>query len=104
MKLPTQCKDMGELRVEIDRLDRELVALLSQRVAYVERAAQLKRSENLPARINARIEEVVRNVRTLASERDLDPQLAEMLWRTIIEWSIGREEELLALDQGKLRP
>lgn len=95
MKLPSQCENMSELRVEIDALDRELVGLLAQRIGYVERAAQLKRLAKLPARIESRVEEVVRNVRAVASEAGLDPQLAETLWRDMIDWAIAHEEALM---------
>jgi isochorismate pyruvate lyase len=41
-KPPAHCANMTELRAEIDRLDKDLVALLAQRTAYIDRAAQIK--------------------------------------------------------------
>jgi isochorismate pyruvate lyase len=98
MKLPGQCANMRELRAEIDRTDKELVRLLAQRAAYIERAAAIKAIEKLPPRIPQRVEEVVRNVRALATAEGLDVDLAEGLWRQMIEWSIAREERLMAMD------
>jgi len=86
---------MAELRPAIDALDREIVALLVRRAAYIDRAAQLKPTEGLPARIDARVEEVVANVRRAGTELGLDPDLAEALWRHLIDWSIAREEQVL---------
>ncbi|MEP0921827.1 chorismate mutase [Leptolyngbya sp. ST-U4] len=39
MKTPDECTNMAEIRSEIDRIDRQIVALLGQRFAYVKAAA-----------------------------------------------------------------
>ena len=95
MKAPQDCANMAELRVEIDALDRQLVALLAQRATYIDRAAELKPAEGLPARIDERVEDVVAKVRITAQEAGFDPDLAETIWRRMIEWSIAREERVL---------
>jgi isochorismate pyruvate lyase len=89
---PETCRSMTELRTLIDDLDGRIVELLAARGACIDRAIDLKRVEGLPARIDARIEEVVANARRAAGIRGLDPDLAERLWREIIEWSIARED------------
>ncbi|TPE53952.1 chorismate mutase [Amaricoccus solimangrovi] len=86
---------MTELRAEIDRLDRELVALLAERRGYIERAAELKRGNGWPARIEERVEEVVARARASAAAHELDPDLVEALWRRLIDWSIALEESRL---------
>jgi len=90
---------MAELRVQIDRLDRQLIALLAERAGYIDRAAQLKPAEGLPARIGARVTEVKNNVRAEAVAKGLDPDLAEGLWSQLIDWSIAREEKTLGRDE-----
>ena len=101
MRKPADCRDMAELRVEIDRLDRELVGLLVMRAGYIDRAAEIKAGVDLPARIDARVEEVVANVRRLAAAAGLDPDLADSLWRKLIDWSIAREESHLGPDSER---
>lgn len=98
MRPPEQCTDMSELRAEIDRLDGELVRLLAERAAYIDRAAQIKAVADLPARIVPRVEEVVANVRRHAEAQGLPPDLVEKLWRRLIDWSIAREESHLGPD------
>jgi len=91
---------MAELRVVIDALDAQIVGLLAARAACIDRAAELKPAERLPARIDARVEQVVANVRREAAGQGVDPDLVETLWRAVIEWSIAREERVL----GKSAP
>lgn len=94
-KAPTACASMAELRPQIDAIDKELIELLVIRSQYIDRAVDLKRIENLPARTTDRVAQVIENVRMMAAERGLDPQLAETLWRELIEWSIAREAKHL---------
>ena len=98
MKTAPDCKSMAEIRVEIDRLDRDLVALLAQRASYIDRAAEIKAEVDMPARIEDRVEEVVRNVRRHALDQGLPPDLIEKFWRRLIDWSIAREESRLGPD------
>lgn len=95
MKAPIDCQTMRELRVQIDALDREIVAKLAARASYIDRAVVLKQQENLPARIEDRVEQVVERVRDSAKAIGFDPDLTEDLWRRLIEWSIAREEQAL---------
>ncbi|WP_071797562.1 chorismate mutase [Natronohydrobacter thiooxidans] len=101
MRLPSECRNMDELRAQIDRLDQELVGLLVARTGYIDRAIDLKTSAQLPARIEARVDEVLENVRRLAAQQGLDPELAAALWERIIEWSIAREERVLGKTQER---
>lgn len=92
---PAQCRDMGELRAEIDALDAQLVALLTRRAAYIDRAIELKQANGWPARIPGRVEEVVSKVREQAQSNGLDPDLVEPMWRQLIDWSIAREAQVI---------
>jgi isochorismate pyruvate lyase len=89
---------MADLRAEIDRIDALLVGLFAERATYIDRAVTLKSGLDLPARIEARVEEVVQNVRRHAVTHNLPPDLVEKLWRRLIDWSIAREEASLGPD------
>lgn len=98
MRAPQDCETMAHVRAEIDRLDQLLVSLFAERAAYIDRAAAIKGPLAMPARIDWRVEDVVAKVRLSAEGRALDPDLAEALWRQLIEWSIAREERVLGKD------
>jgi len=83
---------LAELRGTIDRLDREIVALLAERVRHLDRVIAVKRPDNLPAAIPERVEEVVAHVRSEATAAGMPPDLAEALWRRLIDWSIAYED------------
>jgi len=81
---------MEELRAAIDSLDIRLVALLAVRQAYIERAAQLKTGRD-QVRDPQRIEDVVAKVVAEARRSGLAAEIAEPVWRTLIEVSIRHE-------------
>lgn len=98
MKAPGACSTMVDIRAEIDRIDRELLDRFAERARYIDRAAAIKAQVGLPARITNRVEEVVANVRRHAATLGIEPDLAERLWRKLIEWSIAREDDALGRD------
>lgn len=90
LKTPDACGSMEELRAAIDALDARLVALLAVRQAYIERAAQLKTQRD-QVRDPQRIEDVVAKVIAEGQKAGLAAEIAEPVWRTLIEASIRHE-------------
>nr|WP_043871437.1 chorismate mutase [Celeribacter indicus] len=86
---------MTDLRAQIDRLDTEIVRLLAFRQAHIDRAAELKPGEGMPARIEARVHAVLDNVEAKAREAGFDPALARGMWAEMIEAMIAREEAVI---------
>jgi isochorismate pyruvate lyase len=101
---PAECRDMTEVRAEIDRLDKALVDLIGERFGYVERAWQIKLQEKAEANVPWRNQQVIDKVRAQAQERGVPPDLCEALWRQMIGWFIQYEEEKLRPSlEGKTR-
>ena len=94
-KSPAECRDLSDVRVEIDRCDKALVDMIGERFGYVERAWQIKLEEKQEANVPWRNQQVIDKVRTRAEGRGLPPDLAEALWRQMIGWFIQYEEEKL---------
>jgi len=93
LKMPAACGSMEELRAAIDTLDARLVALLAVRQAYIERAAQLKTNRD-QVRDPVRVEDVVAKVIAEGRRAGLSAEIAEPVWRTLIEASIRHEFEV----------
>ncbi len=85
-----QCQTMENVRYEIDRLDRLLVKLLKERQDYMDAAARIKRDRHV-VRDEARIKDVVDKVLQSAKREGLSPDIAEPVWRTMIERCIAYE-------------
>jgi isochorismate pyruvate lyase len=45
MKAPEECESLQDVRAEIDRIDRDVIAALGRRFAYVKAAAKFKTGE-----------------------------------------------------------
>jgi isochorismate pyruvate lyase len=90
---------MAEVRHNIDRLDRQLVALIAERGAYVRQAAGFKKSaEEVPA--PQRVAQVLAKVDALAVELGADPGVVDATWRAMIAAFIDAER----LAQAALHP
>jgi isochorismate pyruvate lyase len=90
LKMPDACASLGELREAIDTLDAQLVALLTVRQAYIERAARLKTAREA-VRDEARVADVLAKVIAEGKRTGLSERIAEPVWRTLIEASIAHE-------------
>lgn len=91
--LPADCTTMAEVRAGVDSLDRQLVVLLAERQGYMDAAARIKQDRGA-VRDEARIEDVVAKVKTAARAAGLSTEIAEPVWRTLIERCIAYEFEV----------
>ena len=89
-KSPTDCQTMADVREGVDALDRELVRLLVTRQGYMDAAARIKPRRD-QVRDEPRIEAVVANVLAEAERLGLSPEIAEPVWRKLIERCIAHE-------------
>lgn len=85
-----QCRTMADVRAEIDRLDRALVKLLAERQSYIERAAEIKTDRNV-VHDQARIDDVVAKVLASARREGLSEEIAEPVWRMLVDRCIAHE-------------
>jgi len=100
---PGACASMDEVRLEIDRIDSDLVDLIAERWGYVDRAWQLKSTPD-QAVVPWRIQQVIDRVTARARDRGVPPGLIESLWRQLIGWGIQYEEEKLSARPDESRP
>lgn len=86
----TDCATMKEVRAGVDHIDRALVALIAERMTYMDAAARIKTSR-AAVRDTPRVAEVIGNVRAEAMRLGVSPDLAQKLWETLVEESILHE-------------
>ena len=87
---PEDCATMAEVRVGVDALDRALVQLLAERQRYMDAAARIKPDRGV-VRDEARIADVVAKVKAAATKAGLSHEIAEPVWRLLIERCIAHE-------------
>ena len=87
---PEACRSMAEVRQGVDALDRALVTLLAERQRYMHAAARIKPSRDV-VHDDARIEDVVSKVLAAAEQAGLSEDIAEPVWRTLIDRCIAHE-------------
>ena len=93
--MATGDRELAEFRAEIDRIDSELVKLIAARMKVVDAVIAVKRETGLPALIAERVEEVAARVREEAERLGAPPELAELVYRRMMDWIIAYEERRL---------
>lgn len=90
-KAPNECESLQDIRAEIDRIDREVIAAFGQRFAYVKAAAKFKTSET-GVQASDRFTAMLQQRREWAEAEGLNPDVVERLYRDLVTYFI--EEEL----------
>lgn len=77
------CASLAEVRANIDRIDRQIIALMAERGQYVAEAGRFKAN---PAAVSApaRVEAIIARVRTMARQDGLSEAVAERAYRALI--------------------
>lgn len=87
---PAACRSMAEVRQGVDALDRALVALIAERQRYMDAAARIKPDRDA-VHDEARVQDVVSKVLAAAQAAGLSRDIAEPVWRILIDRCIAHE-------------
>ncbi len=82
---------LNEIRVNIDKLDKEIVLLLCRRGEFVKQAARYKKNVS-DVRDSKRLEQIIEKVTTYAKDLNFDPFTIEKIYRSMIESFITLEK------------
>ena len=93
------CASLAQVRTNIDRLDREIIAAMAERGKYVAEAGRFKQN---PAAVSApaRVEAIIARVRKMAGADGLSPEVADKTYRAMI----AAFEDYERAEWGKRRP
>ncbi|MFL6600593.1 MAG: prephenate dehydrogenase/arogenate dehydrogenase family protein [Steroidobacteraceae bacterium] len=89
------------LRQRVTDIDRQLISLVAERKRVSGEVARVKRATGYPTRDFEREREVILGVRTMATELDVSPALAEDLIRLLIRSSLTTQEQASVAARGK---
>jgi chorismate mutase/prephenate dehydrogenase len=87
--------DLKELREHLDRLDNALLYILAERMILIPKVAQYKKENNIPRYQPERELQIITGKRELASKLALNPDLAEIIYKAIIEDAHRIEKEII---------
>ncbi|MDP2900283.1 MAG: chorismate mutase [Candidatus Bathyarchaeota archaeon] len=85
-------EEIAPHRAEINRLNKEILERLAERVEVAEAIAEVKRRHGKPIVDAARERIVLDQARVQAQARGLDPDGAERVFRAIIDLCVEAEE------------
>lgn len=89
---PDECTGLDQIRAGMDAVDRQIVALIAERVAFVRAAAQFKStSANVAA--PERVAAVLKTRREWAEQAGLDGDVIEGLYRDLVAYSVSEEHK-----------
>ncbi len=85
-----KCKTLDEARVEIDKVDNDIVKLIALRNEYIKQIAHFKNSVE-EVKSEERIADVVSRARAKAIELDLSPNLINDIFVRLIDDMVESE-------------
>lgn len=90
MKKPEECRNMEDIRAEIDLIDNKIVELISQRAQYVYNAAKFKK-DIVAVRDENRVAAVIDSKRKLAQKYGISPDLIGDIYEKMINFFVNEE-------------
>lgn len=85
-------------RIEIDRLDKQIVKLIGERFEVVKQVGETKAQYNLSPVQPKRMDEVLNRVSKLAEEHNLDPAFVRGLYEAMIDHAHSLEFDITGED------
>ncbi len=84
--------NLGSLRDRIEAIDRQIIALLAERLHIVEDVAEAKLAAASPFRDRVREDLLLQRLRGEAATAGLDPHEVERLYRVVMDMSVAHQE------------
>lgn len=85
-----KCKNLDEIRNNIDRIDNQIIKLIAERGDFVKQASAFKNNSQ-EVQSPQRVESVICKVKNLSYEYGANPNMVEKLYRNMIADFISLE-------------
>lgn len=99
MKQACDCKSIGDLREEIDRLDREIIKLIGERFQYVKRVPEFKDDTKESVIAQERYDQVMINRRKWADEEGLNADVIEDVYKKLVGYFIDEQLKIKKINK-----
>jgi len=94
MKMPHECQNIEEIRKEIDDIDHDILRLIGKRVTYIKAIIKYKNNSD-DVKAKERHSEVITERRSYAESLDLDPDVIEIIYQVLMDYSMEIQLALL---------
>jgi len=84
--------DLASLRDRIEAVDRQIIALIAERLAIVEHVIEAKLASASPFRDREREEALISRLRAMATGAGVDPHQIERMYRVVMDMSVAHQE------------
>jgi isochorismate pyruvate lyase len=96
---PERCASLDEIRAGMDAIDRQIVSLIADRVAFVRAAAKFKTSSaNVAA--PERVAAVLKTRRDWAEAKGISGDIVESLYRDLVAYCVSEEHKQWQADHA----
>lgn len=94
---PEECKNISDVRNEIDHIDQEIIHLLSVRSEYVREVVKYKEATAEGIEATDRRAAVLQTRREWAVQAGLSPDVIEEIYDRLVSYFIDEEKKLVKL-------
>jgi len=100
MSSPKDCRNIQEIRAEIDRIDKEIITALAERLEYVIEATKFKPDiESVLA--PDRHEDMLKQRMKLVTKLKLNPEMVENVYKILLDYYKQKQLQLWKERQKK---
>jgi len=82
---PLKRKKLSKIRLELDKLDNDLIKIIKKRTNLVKKVLALKEKRNQIID-QKRIKKILKNIKNKSLKNNIDPKITNRIWKSMI-WS-----------------
>ena len=82
---PLKRKKLSKIRLELDKLDNDLIKIIKKRTNLVKKVLALKEKRNQIID-QKRIKRILKNIKDKSLKNNIDPKITNRIWKNMI-WS-----------------
>lgn len=90
---------IGNIRKDIDRVDKVIITALAERMGYMPEIAKHKKKNNIPVFQEKREQEIMKRILKMAKEHGLDESFAEEIFLSILNEAKRIQQEVINAEQ-----